>query len=170
MVTEICQRLWEKYEDKIIFSFLGLFPVPLKGKLPDEAWLFHEGMGQWSGYPKCLAGRRFDIGIAPLKPTDFNASRSAIKWMEYTLTDTPTVASNWGEYPKMKGIRLATTIQDWITELSNLIENQHERRKLVTEARSNLPTVAGWREVCEKYAGHGFVHTDKVWAFINNGQ
>jgi len=162
LVTEICLRLYEKYEDKIRFAFLGLFPTPLKGKLPDLAWTVHKGAGQWEGYPEILANQRFDIGIAPLKETTFNNARSAIKWFEYTLTGTPTVASDWGEYPNCKGLRLAKTPSDFVKEISKLIESPYERNKLVTESRANLPTSAGWGKVCEQYATHGFRHTDSL--------
>lgn len=156
MVVEIALRLYEKYGDKIRFAFVGLFPPPIEKKLPRHAYSCHHGAGQWEGYPQILADQGIDIGIAPLKETTFNQARSAIKWMEYTLTGTPTVASDWGEYPNYKGLLLAKTPLDFVNQISKLIESPYERTKLLDASRANLPTSAPWREVLSSYKGHGF--------------
>jgi len=40
----------------------------------------------------------FDIGLAPLTATRFNAAKSHIKWLEYAGLGAPTLATDVGEY------------------------------------------------------------------------
>ena len=47
-----------------------------------------------------LAGLDFDIGIAPLARTEFNASKSWAKLLEYGARGIPAVATRWGQYPE----------------------------------------------------------------------
>ena len=42
--------------------------------------------------------RDFDVGLAPLLPTELNQSKSHIKWLEYSVMGLATVASDIAEY------------------------------------------------------------------------
>jgi len=42
--------------------------------------------------------RDFDVGLAPLVPTELNESKSRIKWLEYSGMGLATVASDFAEY------------------------------------------------------------------------
>ncbi len=91
-------------------------------------------------YPAYLAEQPWNIGIAPLIDSQFNYCKSHIKWMEYSMYKIPVVASR--VYPYSKDILGVPTIeheetgllcddlQDWVDNLSRLIEDKELRNKL----------------------------------------
>jgi glycosyltransferase involved in cell wall biosynthesis len=162
LVAEVCRRLWMRWGTHVQFSFLGCFPDLIKHQLPRSSYSLHKGMDAWEGYPQLLADQGFDIGIAPLKATQFNAARSLIKWFEYSLLKIPTVASNWGPYKlithNQDGL-LCSTVEEWVEAISTLIAKPDERDRLAQAAYDRVltyPTSPKWREVCERYIGRGF--------------
>lgn len=91
-------------------------------------------------FPKYLSEQPWSIGICPLIDSPFNQSKSSIKWMEYSMYKIPVVASK--VYPYYKDVLgkgtiehgetglLCETAEDWVTNLSLLIENEQERKRL----------------------------------------
>lgn len=53
----------------------------------------------WGTMTDLLRTLDFDIGIAPLVPSEFNRSKSHAKLLEYGARGIPAVATAWGEYP-----------------------------------------------------------------------
>lgn len=49
-------------------------------------------------YPQALADASCDFAIAPLEDNEFNAYRSAVKYLEYSATGYPSLLSSVGEY------------------------------------------------------------------------
>jgi hypothetical protein len=68
-----------------------------------------------------------DIGIAPLRRTPFNASRSWIRALDYMANGVVPIAENWGQYPQLitSGAfgGIAKDPDDWFYSLSGVIEN-----------------------------------------------
>jgi len=95
---------------------------------------------QWvpiEDYPDMLA--EFDIGLAPLEDTRFNASKSDLKVLEYSMVGLPVIASKVTTYvdsirPGENGF-LAKSPKDWLKHLRTLIEQPELRRAMGTEAR-----------------------------------
>lgn len=79
-------------------------------------------------YPEALASMAIDIGICPLIDNEFNRCKSPIKAMEYGLLGVPAVCSPT-VYGQLPVLTLANTQDDWIRELSKLIENNHLRKQ-----------------------------------------
>lgn len=102
------------------------------------------GGHSWEHYPPRLVAKDWDIGIAPLVDDTFTRAKSHIKWMEYTMTNIPTVASK--VYPYFMPVHgvptiehgktgmLAVTPDDWIVLLSQLIEDHSLRRTIAANA------------------------------------
>lgn len=107
----------------------------------------------WDQLPAVL--RDLDVNLAPLEPGKvFNEAKSAIKWLEAALTRTPTVASP--SEPFREVIRdgetglLATTVEDWVRALEDLIDDADRRARIghaaLTRALSSLsPAMQGFR-------------------------
>jgi glycosyltransferase involved in cell wall biosynthesis len=78
-------------------------------------------------YPEALASMAIDIGICPLTENEFNRCKSPIKAMEYGLLGIPSVCSPtvYGNYPILT---TAKTEEEWIIELSKLIEGEKLRK------------------------------------------
>lgn len=93
----------------------------------------------FADYPEHLARQKWDIGIAPLLDTEFNRSKSHIKWMEYSMFEIPTVASR--TYPYFYDIGGRKTIEDGVTGFlcrSNEWEEKLEKLILDKELRKTI--------------------------------
>lgn len=104
-------------------------------------------------YPFHLSQQPFSIGIAPLIPSPFNECKSHIKWMEYSMYKIPVIASRvYPYYKDVLGIPtikheetglLCDTVEDWVTNLSRLIEDEELRIKLGENAYNDI--VKNWQ-------------------------
>lgn len=90
----------------------------------------------WRKLPALVAG--VDINIAPMLDTVFNEAKSENKWVEAALVKVPTVASNVGAMQQC--IRhgetgfLCTDTAEWVTVLSQLIEDGALRTRIAQNA------------------------------------
>ncbi len=81
---------------------------------------------------------RFDIGIAPIANTRFNAGRSSIKAKEYAALGIPWLASPIGPYVGLgenQGGRLVADDR-WFEELDALVRDDEGRRTLAKRGRT----------------------------------
>jgi hypothetical protein len=92
----------------------------------------------WTDLPGKL--RDLDVNLAPLVPgTPFNEAKSAIKWLEAALVETPTVA--FPTQPFREAIEngrtglLASTHLEWVVALESLLDDALLRRRIGTQAR-----------------------------------
>ena len=97
-------------------------------------------------YPHFLKSLCCDIGIAPIAKTKFNDCRSALKWKEYSALKMATVATDYGPYARaiehgVTGL-LVEGKDDWLKQLSSLIEDDVQRRAMAHNA---------YRAVKQKY-------------------
>jgi glycosyltransferase involved in cell wall biosynthesis len=95
---------------------------------------------EWTGgvpyemYPRKLVFCNFDIGLAPVTPSNFNICKSNIKWLEYAGAKIPTIASR--VYPYEQAIRngetgfLASNEEEWYQHLSLLIRAADLRKQI----------------------------------------
>ena len=84
--------------------------------------------------------RDVDVNLAPLLQGDtFNEAKSAIKWLEAALVETPTVASPTEPFraaidPGVSGL-LAATPAEWSAAVASLLDDHVLRARLGTRAR-----------------------------------
>ncbi len=81
----------------------------------------------------------WDINIAPLETTVFNDAKSNIKFLEASVFRIPSVCSPAAAFSEViehgrTGMFAATT-EEWVRELSSLIEDESLRRRMGAEAR-----------------------------------
>jgi glycosyltransferase involved in cell wall biosynthesis len=97
---------------------------------------------RYKDYPKFLQGLGLDISIAPIVSDKFNESKSNIKWLEATMAELPTVASNWGPYKdsitNYKTGYLAKNKNEWVKYLSWLVESKEKRDEIAKNAKKEL--------------------------------
>ncbi|MEP7368012.1 MAG: glycosyltransferase [Dermatophilaceae bacterium] len=92
----------------------------------------------WAELPGRL--RDLDVNLAPLVPdSQFNEAKSAIKWLEASLVETPTVASPTQPFAEAiesgrTGL-LAGTSAEWVTSIGQLLDDALLRRRVGTQAR-----------------------------------
>lgn len=114
-------------------------------------------------HPKMYArlSFQFDIGIAPLNDIPFNHAKSWIKAIEYAAANIPFVASDLGEYRRLRdeyGIGLlASSHDEWVDNLRRLCDYNERMRmgkaqREVVTAQLNAPAMAKkWDAVLAQY-------------------
>ena len=139
LVAPALKKILTKYKDKVELIMVG-----------DLRWReYFEGFNNvecqlgvpFESYASRLNGLGMDIGIAPLRDTEFNHCKSTIKWMENTIAGGVTVASptkynlviNHGE----NGF-IANTTDEWVNYLSQLIEDATLREKMHSRAYKDV--------------------------------
>lgn len=80
-----------------------------------------------------------EIGLAPISPIPFNKGKSNLKFLEYTMQDMVTVASNYGPYKEtithMENGMLCDKPSDWYGAVMYLVNNPDERERMVNNAK-----------------------------------
>jgi glycosyltransferase involved in cell wall biosynthesis len=103
------------------------------------------------GYVRSV-GELFDIGLAPLRDDQFNASKSWLKVMEYAARGVFAVRSGTAEYELLGLGRRARVPRDWATAITAAVQDPDRRRE----------QAAADREVV--LARHLTEHTAERWA------
>lgn len=127
-----------KKHDNVKFVYFGdqrfrvLFKDCDQNKIEWQDWVRHDT------YPYKMTLLNLDIGICPLSDNKFNWTKSAIKWMEYSMLGCATVASNIKPYsPVIKNGEtglLAKTNKEWEDALDLLIKDEKKRRLMAKKA------------------------------------
>ena len=83
--------------------------------------------------------QRFDIGLAPLRDTEWNRGKCGLKLIQYMAVGIPAVASPVGVQSQIvehnRSGFLVSSLEDWRSALVNLIENKLLRLQMGNEAR-----------------------------------
>ncbi|WP_409200105.1 glycosyltransferase domain-containing protein [Methanobrevibacter sp. DSM 116169] len=86
----------------------------------------------------------WDIGIVPLLPSEFNRSKSELKYIEFTALGIPTVSSDTDIYKHAisDGINgfFANTEEEWVEKIEKLILDKKLREKIVSNAQKDIST------------------------------
>lgn len=134
-----------------IVKVLTAFPnlrFELFGKIPKPKILDQFGervttiavVADYEQFLTTLASRRWDIGICPLAPTDFNRVKNINKWIEYTSVGTAVIASSGSIYDNCcaGGAGVIVADDEWFSALSNLIREDEKRFKQVQTAQIKM--------------------------------
>ena len=183
LILPVIKKLQEKHD--FLFVIQGLTSVPLEsdiyesrkalqlGLLPekkeylkdvsaigdmlDTINLMHIPFYTPELHPHILSRANFDIGLAPLEDTEFNSSKSCIKYYEYAAVGTPTLASDVLPYKTEVTYLAKNTFDDWYKKLEKLIVDKEFREKLAKDqqkwvlANRSLANVAlEWELVTQK--------------------
>lgn len=117
-------------DPRVAELFKGLNVESMNG-VPFEVW------------PSKLHSLRLDIGLAPLRDTEFNRCKSNIKWIEYSIAKvpgvySPTVYNNYdfdGNYGQ-----IAETEEQWYRCIKNYIICENLRKDIASRARGAVKT------------------------------
>ena len=139
IVADAWAILAERYP-KVMFVVQGFIPDLLKDAVPQ-----HRRMTlPWLPIPEYPRGLlNFDIGCCAVASTLFSSAKTPIKWFEMTLAGAACVVS-----PTLYGTvvtdgvdgLIAKTTEDWVAQLSRLIESADLRGQIQREARRTVMT------------------------------
>ncbi len=138
MLRPVLARLAKRLrKEEIQFVCFGFRPPWLSEVLPAARVIEASGP---EGYPICLHTLGFDIALAPLSDSEFNLSRSALKFWEYTAAGAVTVASKVGPYATAienmsTGLVVDNQTESWVNAIGTLIDSHALRQELLASAR-----------------------------------
>jgi glycosyltransferase involved in cell wall biosynthesis len=155
-LKEVLPAIAKKYP-KVKFVFMGCKWDSLLKGVPEDRIEFHPWV-HTQAYPYKTMSLNVDIGIIPLRDTNFNRCKSAIKWIEYGSIGIPCVATYIPPYSEMAKIRSDNGIfirhndkKAWIDGISMLIENADLRKKMGATARQTVLDNFDIHNVCKQY-------------------
>jgi glycosyltransferase involved in cell wall biosynthesis len=133
MILPALHKIYKEFPN-VMFVFVGDPRIAdLMEGLPSEVMM---GV-PFDGYPAKLHSLSLDIAIAPLRDSEFNLNKSAIKFYEASIAHYPMVASDtiykWEIEHDKTGL-LSKDINDWYINLKRLMLDKELCKKLVTNA------------------------------------
>lgn len=98
---------------------------------------------------------RAEVGLAPLRDSLFNRSKSALKFLEYSVAGIPTVASDVEPYSGViengeTGF-LVKTSEDWFNAIINCLDDKKRRYPMIAKARREVREQYDIREVAKEW-------------------
>lgn len=159
LITDVIFALQKKYD--FWFHILGISAISLEKDLTNlkqklgffkPKWArialrllkklkklkyFHHPFVKTQNYPEELCRLNFDIGLCPLIDNRFNRCKTAIKFYEYAIVGTTTLASNVKPYNLEEKIILTdNNFKSWKNSLEELITDKNLRESMA-EAQRN---------------------------------
>lgn len=141
LISEAMRNIEKEFGNKIEIEIIGGFQNthPTFGKrvgLPKN--------NQYPNFVEWLHKRaKWDVGIIPLAPNNFNKSKSHLKFLEYAALNLAIVVSNFETYHpiaknNINSLTPGPTKTEWIDALRRIIEDEKLRDTLATNARQEV--------------------------------
>lgn len=153
LVKDAIYKLLDRYRNIEIYFHMGGLP---------EKWMldrprFH-AFRKWftiDKYPQGFARYSFDIGLAPLRDTEFNRSKSNLRFLEFSALKIPTVCSRMQTYEHDiehgKTGMLAGEVDEWVDALAYLIKNERARKKMGERAYNYVKKKYDVKRIAKRY-------------------
>ncbi len=113
--------------------------IKLDEKLKELKWK-HEPFVPFEEYGRRLTKINLDIGLCPLADTSFDRTKSVIKFYEYAMAGTATLASDVLPYSGKVSCVAENTYDGWKAQLAGLIRDERLRRAVTEEQRQWVRT------------------------------
>ena len=135
------QRVLQRYGERVRIVFMG--PLPQRWRDAADPRLRHvEFAYTYADYARQLAGMGLDIALVPLLDSEFNRTKSDIKWLEYSAAGVACVFSDLPPYAGVRdgvtGLKVPNTEQAWFDAMSRLIDDVVLRRAIVDAAAAEV--------------------------------
>jgi glycosyltransferase involved in cell wall biosynthesis len=141
-IHPVIMRILEKH-DNVKFVFFGDYRFKKLFDKCDQSKIEFHNWVSLDAYPYKLSLLNGDIGLCPLVDNEFNRSKSAIKWMEYSMVGMATIAANIPPYSKVisngnTGILCNENEQEWEDALDKLIKDKAHRWAISCQAKDDV--------------------------------
>ena len=127
-------KIKQKYNEKVIFKVI----VDVEKKYPELGIM----TTPWSLDTEIDELNKIDVGIMPLPDDQWTRGKCGFKGLQYMALEIPTIMSPIGVNNDIieHGINgfLASSNQEWIDSLSQLIESETLRKKMGANARKTI--------------------------------
>jgi len=140
MIQSALEVVVRKYGSKIRLKFIGIYPPNRLSAYSDVQWL--PEINSYYEFAQHVSKDDFDILIAPLVSSQFSDCKSPLKYLEYSSLGSPAIYSKTLPYEAL--IRqgengfLASSTDEWVYYLEQLIESPVLRSKIATNAQETV--------------------------------
>ena len=130
----------------IIFLFFGYLPEEFQHLSPND--VLHIPYINKKYYEPVISLLSPHIALAPLDDTQFNRCKSPIKYLEFSLCNSVSLASNMAPYSDViednhDGF-LCYDVVDWIKYCDFIIDNREDARQIAINARHKVVSDYSW--------------------------
>ena len=136
MVASTLQQLMKEYPE-MRFETFGTIKMPEELKDFGDRTYAYPTNTDYASFLNQLHQLSWDIGLAPLKDTDFNHCKTPTKYLEYTACGIPVIASSGVVYSQLTPEEhlLAAEPDEWSIKIRQLIETPALRQSLVAQGQ-----------------------------------
>jgi len=137
VIPALLRVLDERPEVRV--EIFGSLKVP--EALAQKACRAHPPVGDYDSFLERLASLPWDIGLAPLRSTDFNLAKTNTKWIEYTAAGIPVICSDHPVYRDViaAGAAAAPAADDrWYEVICAMIDDPEKRHAQLAMAQRLL--------------------------------
>lgn len=136
ILAPVINNISEKYKNKVEICIIGINPKRLKKSSNIKIIEFFDDI---TDYYNFIKENKFDIGLAPLKKTDFNSCKYYNKFLDYTSKGMVGVYSNVDPYKivvknEINGMLTENKVVLWQETLEKLILSEKLRYKIYDNA------------------------------------
>ena len=134
---------------------LGYFPPILWRLIQKPAWKGKVEFLEFKDpetYFQIMKFVRAEVGLAPLRNTVFNRSKSELKFLEYSMVGMPTVASKVEPYEVIEHGKtgfLVKSSDEWYNAIVTCLDDKTKRFPMIQEARNLVREDYDIRKVAE---------------------
>lgn len=149
MISKVLNKIVKEYKGKVVFETMGMtrqelngvFPMKVQNEICEkcgyEGELHHYPGESLDDYSIVLAGKGWDIAVAPVINNSFGNCKSDLKIKEYSALGIPIVASPVVPYKEAvdngANLLFAETFEEWYNAIKELIENSEKRSIIARE-------------------------------------
>jgi GT2 family glycosyltransferase/glycosyltransferase involved in cell wall biosynthesis len=144
MVKPALVRLKARYRDRIRICVIGVTQERVKSDVYEFLDAPPHVSGSYAAFVEWLVETSsFDIGIAPLLNTEFNAGKSGIKFLDYAALGLAVVCSDTPSYRAVvkheeTGLLVKNDKTAWYEALDRLVSDPQYRSRLAVNGRADL--------------------------------
>jgi glycosyltransferase involved in cell wall biosynthesis len=140
MVLPAITRLLD-HNSNVQFELFGSIPVPPELMRFGTRISTAPPITNYGAFLEEFSRYRWDVGICPLAPIDFNLMKANTKWVEYTTVGAAVVASRHTVYDECCADgcgMLPSTSDEWFAALERIVNDDAERIAMVERAQKKL--------------------------------
>lgn len=138
ILSDVLPEIMSRYKNVKLVILGQMFKGTVKN-LPQDR-IEHHPWVPTPAYPYKVSILDPHIGIIPLRDTEFNRCKSAIKWTELSAMGVPSVVSNVSPYKEIarenNGVFVDNQVDSWVKGISLLIEDRILRAKIGANAQA----------------------------------
>jgi|GEM_PF-1327582 len=141
LIEAVILTILNEFGDRVRFYFWG-DTSPRVSAYP-QVQAIHCFTPDYYQYVSLLRKLDVDFALVPLQDTDFNQSKSHIKWLEYSACRIPGIYSRVGAYPDYiepgeTGLLVDNTFSEWYAAIKRMIADAGLREGLARRAHQKV--------------------------------